>query len=329
MIGGACAALLRVAVLGVLPLLLLSLANAPLAAAGAEPALNRLAVACAYDEEFPALRDALLPGAQRVQRTEEKGVTFYRASFGDRELVLYMTGVSMVNAALTTEFAVERFHPDALLFCGIAGAVDPALRPGDVVVPDRWIHQTESVWANPAPGTKQGYALPKIFRPRHGHYGMIWFDDVWVTRSGETTPRQVHAFPADRKLLAAAKTAAVGLDLPAADGRRARVTVGGVGMAGPVFLDNRDFREWAFREWHARIHEMEGTAVAQVAYVNRLPVLVVRGISDLAGGQTDPDQEEKLGRLAAQNAATVTSRLIKTLWGVPFPDRAGALSQNR
>ena len=52
-------------------------------------------------------------------------------------------------------------------------------------------------------------------------------------------------------------------------------------MSGPVFLDNRDFREFVFRTWKVRLHEMEGTAIAQVGYVNRVPILIVRGISDL------------------------------------------------
>ena len=55
--------------------------------------------------------------------------------------------VSMVNAALTTQMAIDHFQIDAIIFAGIAGAVDPALHPGDVVVPAYWIHQIESDWS--------------------------------------------------------------------------------------------------------------------------------------------------------------------------------------
>jgi adenosylhomocysteine nucleosidase len=86
-------------------------------------------------------------------------------------------------------------------------------------------------------------------------------------------------------------------------------------MSGPVFLDNRDFREFAFRTWRVQLHEMEGTAVAQVGYVNRVPVLIIRGISDLAGGQRGPNWEETYTRLASKNAASVAAATLDKIIG--------------
>jgi adenosylhomocysteine nucleosidase len=58
-----------------------------------------------------------------------------------KHLYFFLSGVSMVNAALTTQMVIDHFQLDAIIFAGIAGAVDPALHPGDVVVPSYWIHQ--------------------------------------------------------------------------------------------------------------------------------------------------------------------------------------------
>ena len=44
----------------------------------------------------------------------------------------------MVNAAMTTQLALDRFNVSAIIVDGIAGGVDPSLAIGDVVVPDRW-----------------------------------------------------------------------------------------------------------------------------------------------------------------------------------------------
>ncbi|MGA8476424.1 MAG: hypothetical protein WB696_00540 [Chthoniobacterales bacterium] len=123
-------------------------------------------------------------------------------------------------------------------------------------------------------------------------FEMIFPDDVRVVRKGDARSRQVHAFPADRHLLGFAESAANRVRLVDAKGEHRAVYIGGNAMSGPVFLDNRDFREFAFRTWKVRLHEMEGTAIAQVGYVNRVPVLIVRGISDLAGGQRRPNWEE-------------------------------------
>ena len=46
-----------------------------------------------------------------------------------KHLYFFLSGVSMVNAALTTQMAIDHFQLDAIIFAGIAGAVDPALHP--------------------------------------------------------------------------------------------------------------------------------------------------------------------------------------------------------
>jgi len=60
---------------------------------------------------------------------------------------------------------------------------------------------------------------------------------------------------------------------------------------------------------------MEGTAIAQVGYVDRIPVLIVRGISDLAGGQHGQNSEETYTRLASRNAALIAAETLKKLIG--------------
>ena len=97
------------------------------------------------------------------------------------------------------------------------------------------------------------------------------------------------------------------------DGSKAKVVIGGTGMSGPIFLDDRSFRDFAFQKWHARIHEMEGTAIAQVGYYNRVPILIVRALSDLAGGQSGVNQEERNSQFAASNAAEVTAKILERI----------------
>ena len=114
---------------------------------------------------------------------------------------------------------------------------------------------------------------------------MIFPDDTGVIREGQEGFEDVAAFPADPALLAAARRAVPGLPAMIKQGRPVSVTVGGTGVTGQVFLDNARYREWIFRVWAARCVDMESTALAHVAYANRIPILIVRGLSDLAGGQ--------------------------------------------
>jgi adenosylhomocysteine nucleosidase len=260
-----------------------------------------------------ALKRAVLSGNTKVRETEIDGTVFSEVQQNERRLVLWMSGVSMVNAAMSTQLAIDHFHPDAILFSGIAGGLDPAFQPGDVVIPVKWIHQAEAAWLNPNSDHPGSYVIPEYFHPRYPNFGNIFPDDVWVVRKGETTPRQVHAFTVDGALLDAARITAPKISILRADGTKAKVLVGGTGMSGPIFLDDRSFRDFAFQKWHARIHEMEGTAIAQVGYANRVPILIIRALSDLAGGQRGVNQEEKNSELAAGNAAEVTAKILEQI----------------
>jgi adenosylhomocysteine nucleosidase len=267
----------------------------------------------AWDPEMKALQRAVVNPSSRVRHTEIAGTVFLQVEQGDRHLILWMSGVSMVNAAMSTQLAIDHFHPDAILFSGIAGGLDPSFQPGDVIIPARWIHQGEAAWLNRDPERPGAYVIPEYFRPRYPNFGNIFPDDVWVVRKGEPRPRQVHAFSADPALLAAARKTGPKASILRSDGTKANVVVGGTGMSGPIFLDDRSFRDFAFQKWHARIHEMEGTAIAQVGYTNRVPVLIIRSLSDLAGGQRGVNQEEKNSELAASNAAEVTAKILEQI----------------
>jgi len=282
---------------------------------GSSAEFERIGIVSAFDPELMAVEQAIIPKKAESKIKEVNGTRFRLVDLYGKHLYFFLSGVSMVNAALTTQMAIDHFQLDAIIFSGIAGAVDPALHAGDVVVPAYWIHQIESDWLNPDLNKSGSYVLPEFYRPKYGHFEMIFPDDVRVVRKGDARSRQVHAFPADRYLLGFAESAANRVRLVDAKGEHRAVYIGGNAMSGPVFLDNRDFREFAFRTWKVRLHEMEGTAIAQVGYVNRVPVLIVRGISDLAGGQRGPNWEETYTRLASRNAALVAAATLNKMIG--------------
>ena len=80
-----------------------------------------------------------------------------------------------------------------------------------------------------------------------------------------------------------------------------------------VFLDNAKFRQFCWDTWHVNGHDMESTAVAQVGWVNHVPVLVVRGLCDLAGGQTGSNDERLYFQIASKNAAIVAAQTLMGL----------------
>lgn len=257
----------------------------------------------AYPPEIDALKrefGADKPGA--FTATTINGLTFLRGKFGKHDVVIFRTGVSLVNAAYQLQLALERFPITHVLFAGVAGGTDPALKIGDVVVPERWAYHSEAAYLNE--DGKGGYVKPNYLRIEYENFGMVFPSDVSVVREGEPEFKKVPAFPADAELLAAARKAAPKIPPMRKAGRNVIVSVGGTGVAGTVFLDNANYREWIFRVWQARCLDMESTALAQVAYANRKPILIVRGLSDLAGGQhgANPidENEARVSEIAAR-----------------------------
>lgn len=242
------------------------------------------AICGAYPPEMKALHEVFkVDETAGWTSSEWKGITFHRGTFAGRDVVVFSTGVSIVNATMRLQAALDHLPITHVLFAGVAGGIDPSLHVGDVVIPERWAYHSEAAYLNE--DGKGGYLVPEYFKPKYENFGMIFPDDVSVRREGEAKFSDVPSFPMDPALLDAARAVLPKLPEMRKAGRPVSVLVGGTGVAGPVFLDNARYREWIFRVWQARCLDMESTALAHVAYANRKPILIIRGLSDLAGGQ--------------------------------------------
>jgi len=91
--------------------------------------------------------------------------------------------------------------------------------------------------------------------------------------------------------------------------------VGGNGVSGPSFVDNAEYRQYAWTVWTADALDMESAAVAHVATVNDVPFIVFRSLSDLAGGGAGENELEVFFQLAANNSARVMLAFINALQG--------------
>jgi adenosylhomocysteine nucleosidase len=273
----------------------------------------RTAIISAFEPEWIAL-------ARDVEGKREwsvNGVRFIAGTIAGKPVLLFLSGVSMVNAAMTTQLAIDRFAVERIVFSGVAGGLDPGLDVGDVVVPDRWGQYLESVFAR-AEG--EGFAPPEdlVDEPAYPAHGMIHPHSVLVRRDGEEEPVRRFWFDADPGLLATARQVAASITLArcheaACLTRQPKVVVGGNGISGPVFMDNADYRTYAFGAFKAQVIDMETAAVGQVAYSNKLPYIAFRSLSDLAGGDPGKNQARAFYPLASENSAKVVTRFIAAL----------------
>jgi len=267
-------------------------------------ATPRIAIISAFQPELTLL----LSKVEQPKKQSINGVEFTTGTLEGKPVVMFQSGISMTNAAMNTQLVLDRFKVTHLVFSGIAGGVNPALRVGDVVVAQRWGQYLEVLAAREtAPGRYQppGW-MDDVKLPNFG----IWHPRPVGVRSAAGGAEKKFWFETDSALMAIAQRAA-GVALERCDSERRclsyapRVVLGGNGVSGQAFVDNAAFREYTFRTFEANVLDMETAATAMVAYSNGVPFIAFRSLSDLAGGGKGENEIETFFKIAADNSARV------------------------
>jgi adenosylhomocysteine nucleosidase len=233
---------------------------------------------------------ALMERSMTVHRTVEAGLrTFYEGTWGGQEMVLGLSRVGKVSAAATTLLLLERFGCSHIVFTGVAGAVDPRLRVGDIVVADRLVQHDMD--ARPLFPRFEIPLLGKVEFPASLHDaavhaardylgGQFRIDvtDERRSRFGLTEPRvyQGLVVSGDQFIADPAKTATLRETLP-----------------------------------DALCTEMEGAAVAQICHeMGGVPFAVIRVISDQADHAAALDFQRFIDEVAEHVTGGIVHRLL-------------------
>lgn len=267
---------------------------------------------------------SLVPTIKDAKEHTINGNTFLTGTLEGKPVVLMQSGVSVVNAAMSTQLVLDRFNVKRIVFSGIAGGVDPALSIGDVVVPENWGQYLEGSFARK---TKTGWMPPdKGDADSPANWNFIFPRGTLITTPSAPMKR-VYRIPVDADLLALAKKVVPTITLercvPPSDKMRAgsalclprmpKVQVGGTGVTAGIYADNAAFRIYLQRAWKARVLDMESAAVMQVAMSNAVPAIVFRSLSDLAGGDPHKNMEYVFEHLASANSAHVVRAFVAAL----------------
>ena len=264
----------------------------------------RLAVVAAYAPEL----EALLPYLDQTAEYQVNGVEFYTGRMNEVDVVVFITGISLVNAAMNTQLVIDHFNIEGIVVSGVAGGVDPALSFADVTVPKQWGQYNEMVFMREiAPGEYKPHpGLGPQFEP----FMFMGPRGMQVATKDDPHPKvRKFWYEVDETLMEAATEAAskVEFEMCLENGkclpRMPKVEIGGNGVTGSVFQDNAEFREYLFETFDAQVLEMETSAIGTVAYANSVPYIGFRSLSDLAGGGGGVNEYPIFEELASRNVA--------------------------
>ncbi|MCA1031842.1 5'-methylthioadenosine/S-adenosylhomocysteine nucleosidase [Bacillus timonensis] len=205
----------------------------------------------------------------KIQNREETtiaGCEFTTGTLNSQEVILLKSGIGKVNAALATTVLLQRFKPTYVINTGSAGGFLASLNVGDLVISSEVRHHDVDV-------TDFGY-----------EYGQV--------------PGLPASFQADPKLVEVAENAAKKIsDIQAVKGL---IATGDSFMNDPVRVD---FIRSKFPNLYAV--EMEAAAIAQVCYQFRIPFVITRALSDIAGKESNISFDQFLHTAALNSSALV------------------------
>lgn len=208
------------------------------------------------------------------QTIQRASMEFLKGSLEGKPVVVVRCGIGKVNAAICTQILVDEFHVDAIVNTGIAGSLKNEINIGDIVLStDTMQHDMDA--------TGFGY-----------EYGII--------------PRmETSCFPSDEKLMALAKECCerVNPDISVFTGRV---------VSGDQFISDKAKKDWISEHFQGFCTEMEGAAIAQAAYLNQVPFLIIRAISDKADNSAQMDYAE-FERKAIIHSVRLMTEIAK-LW---------------
>lgn len=195
--------------------------------------------------------DVLKEQMADVTRVNKASMEFYQGKLNGKDVVVVRSGIGKVNAAVCTQILADVFEVEAVINTGIAGSLRNEINIGDIVVStDALQHDMDAV----------EFGYPKGQIP-----GMKVFSFVANAALRETAVRVCQK---------------VNPDIQVFEGRV---------VSGDQFVASAEVKNKIIKEFAGYCTEMEGAAIAQTAYLNGIPFVVVRAISDKADNSATMD----------------------------------------
>ena len=206
-----------------------------------------------------------------VRIIKKASMDFYEGILAGKKVVVVRSGIGKVNAGICAQILADVFSVDAIINTGIAGSLNKNINIGDIVL-------STDVVQHDMDATGFGY------------------------RKGQIPQMPVFFFNADDNLrrLAAEVCKEVNPEIRVFEGRIA---------SGDQFVCDQDVKNRIVSEFSAYATEMEGAAIGQAAYLNEIPFLVVRAISDKADGSAQMDYSE-FEKAAVDHSVRLTLNML-------------------
>ena len=216
--------------------------------------------------------ETLLGLLENKREAVHTGSTYYEGSLDGMDVVVVQCGIGKVNAALCVQILCDCYGVTHVVNTGIAGSLCAELDIGDLVI------STDAMYHD-VDCVHFGYTMGQM-------------------------PGMPVTYEADKKMAELAFAAAEAVN--PGHTRMGRVA------SGDQFVAVKELKEKIIAVTGALCTEMEGAAIAQAAYRNEIPFVIIRAISDKADDSAEMDYPT-FERIAAHRCAAVTQNFASRL----------------
>lgn len=216
---------------------------------------------------------ALIKHYESTERVKFLDFEFNILKYKDKKIVVVVSGIGKVNSAICTQLLIDRFNVECVVNSGIAGAISEKLDIADIVFSSDLIqHDVNAV--------NFGYKIGQI--PRMG-------DD--------------YIFKGDTRLLDKMEQIA--------QSKGIKYFVGRI-VSGDEFVSTNTKKQWLKDNFDAMCTDMESASIAHVCFLNKVPFMAIRCISDTADDRANMVYKE-FEEVALKKCFAISSALIEEI----------------
>ena len=221
-------------------------------------------------EEFEEIQNIM----KNCDEKRIKEISFITGKIEGQNCVIVQSGIGKVNSARITQMMIDNFDIEYIMNLGSAGALNPMLKIGDIVIGDELVQHDFDITAF---GHAKGY----------------------ITGVGD----RVYS---DKYLIEKFENAIENLE-----DRDYEIKTGTI-ASGDVFCTEIEMKNQIYANFKADCVEMEGAAIAQVSYLNNIPFIVIRSISDTPNGNNAITFDQFV-ELASKRCARILKEVLKDI----------------
>ncbi len=230
--------------------------------------MSKIGIIVAMEEEIESILDIM----DNIEEKEIYGLTFKTGQIEKNKIIVVKCGVGKVNAARVTQILIDTFNVKCVINVGAAGALNPFLNIGDIVIGEKLIQHDFDITA-------------------------FDHDKGYITGVGDY-------IYSDSELIEKFENAANNLK------EKDYKIKKGIIATGDIFCTDIEMKNKIFSKFDADCVEMEGAAIAQVCYLDKIPFIVIRSISDSPNGNNEIDFD-KFVELASKRCANILKEFLK------------------